>query len=60
MAPYIRREHPQTIALMMTQVRPAQAAAILEQLPHDLQTEIAHRIATLESVSPEVLQEVEG
>ena len=58
-APYIRREHPQTIALMMTQVRPEQAAAILENLPHDLQTEIAHRIATLESVSPEVLQQVE-
>lgn len=58
-APYIRREHPQTIALMMTQLRPEQAAAILENLPNDLQAEIAHRIATLESVSPEVLQQVE-
>ena len=58
-APYIRHEHPQTISLMLTQIRPAQAAAILEQLPQDLQSEIAHRIATLESVSPEVLQEVE-
>ncbi len=58
-APYIRREHPQTIALMMTQLRPEQAAAILENLPHDVQTDVAHRIATLESVSPEVLQEVE-
>ncbi len=58
-APHIRHEHPQTIALMMTQLRPAQAAAILENLPHDLQAEIAQRIATLESVSPEVLQDVE-
>ncbi|MEE3336418.1 MAG: flagellar motor switch protein FliG [Candidatus Latescibacterota bacterium] len=58
-APYIRREHPQTIALVMTQLRPEQAAAILENLPHDVQTDVAHRIATLESVSPEVLQEVE-
>ncbi|MDP6982045.1 MAG: flagellar motor switch protein FliG [Candidatus Latescibacteria bacterium] len=58
-APYIRREHPQTIALMMTQLRPEQAAAILENLPHGVQTDVAHRIATLESVSPEVLQEVE-
>ena len=44
---------------MMTQLRPEQAAAILETLPSDLQTEIAHRISTLESVSPEVLQQVE-
>ena len=58
-APYIRREHPQTIALMMTQLRPEQAAAILENLPHDVQSDVAHRIATLESVSPEVLHEVE-
>lgn len=58
-APYIRREHPQTIALMLTQVRPAQAAAILEHMPQAMQSEIAHRIATLESVSPDVLQQVE-
>lgn len=44
---------------MMTQLRSEQAAAILENLPNDLQAEIAHRIATLESVSPEVLQQVE-
>jgi len=43
----------------MTQLRSEQAAAILENLPNDLQAEIAHRIATLESVSPEVLQQVE-
>ena len=59
-APYLRREHPQTIALILSQVQPAQAAAILEQLPAQLQPEVAHRIATLEQVSPEVLEGVEA
>jgi len=58
-APYIGREHPQTIALIMTQVSATQAAAILQHLPASLQTEVARRIATLERVSPEVLAEVE-
>lgn len=59
-APHLRREHPQTIALILTQLSPAQSAAILEQLPADTQAEVAHRIATLEKVSPEVLEQVEA
>ncbi|MFH1568394.1 MAG: flagellar motor switch protein FliG [Gemmatimonadota bacterium] len=59
-APYIRREHPQTIALILSQVQAARAAAILQQLPAALQAEVAHRIATLEQVSPEVLAAVES
>lgn len=59
-APHIGREHPQTIALILTQVTSSQAAAILQHLPGALQSEVAHRIATLEQVSPEVLTEVES
>ena len=58
-APFIAQEHPQTIALILSQADPAQAAAILEQLPLAMQAEVAHRIATLEHVAPEVLDEVE-
>lgn len=59
-APYIGREHPQAIALILTQVSAPQAAAILQHLPARLQSEVAHRIATLDRVSPEVLAEVEA
>jgi len=58
-APYIGREHPQTIALVMSQIEPAQAAAILQKLPASAQAEVTRRIATLERVSPEILAQVE-
>jgi len=58
-APYIGREHPQTIALIMSQIEPAQAAAILQKLPASVQADVTHRIATLERVSPETLAQVE-
>ena len=59
-APCIGREHPQTIALILSQLRPQQSAAILEQLPQAAQGEVTHRIATLERVSPEILEQVEA
>ena len=58
-APFIAQEHPQTIALILSQAEPAQAAAILERLHSEIQVEVAHRIATLEHVAPEVLEGVE-
>ncbi|MFP6644440.1 MAG: flagellar motor switch protein FliG [Candidatus Latescibacterota bacterium] len=56
----LRREHPQTLALILSQLSTPAAAALLERLPADTQTEVAHRIATLEGVSPEVLEQVEA
>ena len=52
-APHLGREHPQTIAMILTQLRPQASAALLERLTADLQTDVAHRIATLDRVSPE-------
>jgi flagellar motor switch protein FliG len=58
-APFIAREHPQTIALILSQLAAEHAAALLENFPRDIQVEVAHRIATLGKVDPEVLREVE-
>jgi len=57
---HLRREHPQTIALILSQLSPPTSAALLERLPADTQTEVAHRIATLGRVSPEILEQVEA
>jgi flagellar motor switch protein FliG len=59
-APHLGREHPQTIALILSQLSPQASAALLERLPAALQSEVAHRIATLDRVSPEVLEQVEA
>ena len=58
-APFIGREHPQTIALILSQLATEQAAAILECLPGAVQAEVAHRIATLGKVDSEIVRAVE-
>jgi len=55
----IESEHPQTIALVLSYLEPRKASAILDSLPHDMQCEVACRIATMDKVIPEVLREVE-
>lgn len=56
---FIQEEHPQTIALIVAHLTPAQAAAILEGLPLKKQQEVIKRLATMEHTSPDVVQEVE-
>jgi len=55
LTPLIRGEHPQAIAVLLVQLDPEVAAAVLHALPPEHQPEIVHRIATLEPVSPEAL-----
>ncbi|MFY9176231.1 MAG: flagellar motor switch protein FliG [Caldicoprobacterales bacterium] len=56
---FIQNEHPQTIALILSYLRPEQAATILSSLPLEKQADVASRIATMDSTSPEIIKEVE-
>ncbi|MBE0465964.1 MAG: flagellar motor switch protein FliG [Candidatus Desulforudis sp.] len=56
---FIREEHPQTIAMILAYLEPAQATSILGALPPELQSEVARRIAMMERASPEVVADVE-
>ena len=58
-APFISHEHPQTIALILSQLDSAQASGILAQLPERMQADVAYRIATMENITPAVLKEIE-
>jgi flagellar motor switch protein FliG len=60
LAGFFQNEHPQTTALILTQLMPQQSASILSELSPELQAEIALRIATMEKISPEILKEIEG
>ena len=53
---FIQNEHPQTIALILAYLRPEQAAAILSSLPLEKQADVAARIATMDSTSPEIIK----
>ncbi|MDR0290213.1 MAG: flagellar motor switch protein FliG [Treponema sp.] len=56
---FIQQEHPQTIALILAYLEPNKASVILQNLSHELQSDVARRIATMDRTSPEVLREVE-
>lgn len=56
---FIQKEHPQTIAFVLTQLNPVQAASILSDLSPNLQNEVVYRFATMERVSPETIRSVE-
>ncbi len=56
---FIQHEHPQTIALILSYLDPAQAGQILSALPQEMQADVARRIALMDSTSPEIISEVE-
>lgn len=56
---FIQQEHPQTIALILAYLEPGKASVILGQLPGEIQSDVARRIATMDRTSPDVLREVE-
>lgn len=57
---FIKDEHPQTIALILSYIDPDKAAGILNALPQETQSDIVWRIATMEKTSPEIIKEVEA
>ena len=57
---FIQDEHPQTIALILAYMPVVGAAAILTKLPPEMRTEVAARIAMMETTPPEVLKRVEA
>lgn len=56
---FLQKEHPQTIALVLSQLTPAQGASVLTELTPDIQVDVMHRIAKMERVSPETLSAIE-
>lgn len=56
---FMQKEHPQTIALVLTQLDPSQAASILGNLPVDLRNDVMYRYATMDRVSMDMIKEVE-
>ncbi|MBI5474618.1 MAG: flagellar motor switch protein FliG [Ignavibacteriae bacterium] len=55
----LQKEHPQTIALILSNLRAEQSSAVLEQFQTDLRNDVIYRIATLGKVSPALISEME-
>lgn len=56
---FIQGEHPQTIALVLSYLDPEQAGQILSELEEEVQADIARRIATMDSTTPDIISEIE-
>ncbi len=56
---FLQKEHPQTIALVLTQVTPVQAANVLTELSPQVQVDVMYRLSQMERVSPETIAAVE-
>ncbi len=56
---FIQGEHPQTIALVMAYLDSEVSSQIMQELPMDLQADVAKRIAVMDRTSPEMIREVE-
>lgn len=54
----LRKEHPRTISVILSNLGEDKAAELLGMLPEQLQTDVALRIAQLEAVPADVLVEV--
>lgn len=57
---FIQGEHPQTIALILAYLDPEQASLVLSSLSPERQSEVAKRIAVMDTTSPEVIKEIES
>ena len=57
---FIRDEHPQTIALILTYLHPEQSSMIMAALPPEQQADVARRVAIIDRIAPEIIKEVES
>jgi flagellar motor switch protein FliG len=53
---FVQNEHPQTIALILAHLAPSSSAVLLEALPEELQSDVAVRMASLETISPDIIK----
>jgi len=60
LANYLKNEYPQTVAVVLSKLRPEHAARVLAILPEDLSLDVVNRMLKMEAVQKEVLERVEA
>lgn len=60
LAQYLQNEYPQTIAVVLSRLKPIQASRVLSFLPETLSEEVLMRMLNMEVVQPDVLEELEN
>lgn len=55
----LENEHPQTVALILSTQKEDHASRVLSELPEELRGEVMYRIAKIDNVAPEVINQIE-
>jgi flagellar motor switch protein FliG len=59
LANYLKNEYPQTVAVVLSKIRPENAAGVLANLPEELSMEVVMRLLRMEVVQKEILEDLE-
>jgi flagellar motor switch protein FliG len=59
LANYLKNEYPQTVAVVLSKIKPEHASRVLGALPEDFALEVVSRMLRMESVQKEILDKVE-
>lgn len=59
LANYLKNEYPQTVAVVLSKLRPEHAARVLAILPEDFALDVVTRMLKMESVQKDVIERVE-
>jgi flagellar motor switch protein FliG len=60
LAAYLKNEYPQTVAVVLSKIRPEHAARVLTSLPEDFAMEVITRMLRMEAVQKDILDKVEN
>ncbi|MGP8123446.1 MAG: flagellar motor switch protein FliG [Xanthobacteraceae bacterium] len=59
LANYLKNEYPQTIAVVLSKLKPEHSAKVLSILPEDMALDVINRMLKMEAVQKEVIERVE-
>jgi flagellar motor switch protein FliG len=59
LANYLKNEYPQTVAVVLSKIRPEHAARVLGILPEELAVDVVKRMLSMEAVQKDILERVE-
>ena len=60
LANYLKNEYPQTVAVVLSKIKPEHAARVLTSLPEDFALECVQRMLRMEPVQREILDKIEA
>src|SRR3569623_2049303 len=60
LANYLKNEYPQTVAVVLSKLKPEHAARVLAILPEDMALDVVNRMLRMEAVQKEVIERVES